>query len=198
MSNRMLGTIAMICAPAMLVEALIPGGSELPFVVGTASMVFMAGSFCSHIGLWRLAATGTSWWGRFVLGVQLLLVTLAFAFGFFEATGLVNEENILFVITDIAWPISMLWMLVCGITAAIVGRLQGWRRFAQLLCGLAFPSSMLIGMLGSLEMQGDLIGLVFFGMLAVFWALLGFAVRQSGDRVVVAAPSMQSSPNAVQ
>ena len=198
MNNRILGTIAMLCAPFMLVEALVPGGSDMPFLVGTCSMIFMLGSICSHSGLWRVAATGQGWWGRAVLAIQLLLVTLAFLFGLFEATGLVGEENILFTITDIAWPLSMVWMLAVGITAAIVGRLSGWRRFAPLLCGLAFPSSILIGIITGLEMEGLAMGLVFFGMLAVFWTLLGFAVRQSEEAAVPAAGAMHGSPNAVQ
>jgi hypothetical protein len=178
-NNRTLGTLAMICAPAMLVEALVPGGSELPIVVGTASMVFMAGSLCSQIGLWRVAATGTHWWGRAVLGIQIALVSLAFLFGLFEATSLVGEENLLFIITDMAWPISMLFMLVVGITAAVVGRLAGWRRFVPLLCGLAFPLSILLTMVGGLDMQSDAVGLIFFSMLAAFWMLLGFVVRET-------------------
>jgi hypothetical protein len=197
-NNRTLGTIAMICAPAMLGEALIPNGNDIPFVVGTASMVFMAGSFCSQIGLWRAAATGHNWWGRTVLAIQLVLVALAFAFGFFEATGLLGDENIVFMVTDMAWPLSMIWMLAVGITAAVVGRLLGWQRFVPLLCGLAFPLSIILGLIAGLDMQSNVMGLVFFGMLAVFWGLLGFVVRQSGAVAVPSLDAMRGSPNAVQ
>ncbi|MBC8074686.1 MAG: hypothetical protein H7Y32_01310 [Chloroflexales bacterium] len=189
MNNRTLGTVAMLLAPAMLIEALIPGGSEMPFVVGTASMLFMLGSFCSHIGLWRIAATGRSWWGRTVLTIQLTLVALAFLFGLFEATGLVGDENILFTITDIAWPLSMLTMNLVAITAAIVGKLRGWQRFAPLLCGLALPASIILGIVTGAGMDSDLVGYIFFGMLAVFWGLLGFVVRQSeAEMVPLVAP----------
>jgi hypothetical protein len=197
-NNRLLGTIAMICAPAMLVEALVPNSTENPFLVGTCSMVFMLGSLCSHIGLWRIASTGTSWWGRFVLGVQLLLVSLAFLFGLLEATGLVGDESIVFMVTDMSWPLSMVWMLVGGITAAIVGKLRGWHRFVPLLCGLAFPLSIVIGILGSFDMQSMEMGLVFFGMLALFWGLLGFVVRQSEEIPARAPAAMQSSANTAQ
>jgi hypothetical protein len=162
-----------------LIEALVPGGNEIPFVVGTASMVFMLGSFASHVGLWRMAATGRSWWGRGVLIFQLVLVALAFLFGLFEATGLIGEENILFTITDIAWPVSMLAMNLVGITIAVVGKLRGWQRFAPLLPGLALPTTIVLGMLLGEGMQGDLVGYIFFAMLAVFWGLLGLIVRQS-------------------
>jgi hypothetical protein len=188
-NNRTLGIIAMICAPAMLVEALIPGGNEIPLVVGTASMVFMLGSLCSHIGLWRAAATGTAWWGRGILGFQILLVSLAFLFGLFEATGLVGEENILFLITDIAWPLSMVFMLVVGGATVAAGRLHGWRRFAPVLCGLALPLTVAVTAATGMDMQSQAAGLLFFGMLAVFWMLLGFVVRQTE-----AAPEPVAAP----
>lgn len=184
MNNRILGTIVMVCAPAMLVEALIPSGNTMAVLVGMCSMIFMVGSFCSLVGLWRVAATGYSWWGRAVLAIELVLVSMAAVFGFFEATALLDEQNILFVATDIAWPLSMIWMLAVGITTAVVNRLSSWRRFAPLLCGLTFPASIGISLVGGFDFQSQAIGLIFFGMLAVFWALLGFAVRQT----VPAAP----------
>ncbi len=187
MNNRTLGTIAIICAPAMLVEALIPGGVDNPIIVGTASMVFMGGAFASLLGLWRVAATGTSWWGRGVLGLQLLLVSLAFLFGLFEATALVPDSNPLFTITDMAWPLSMLTMNLVSITAAVAGRLPGWRRFALLPCGLALPITIGLGAALGEGMQGDLIGVIFFAMLAVFWGVMGFVVRQSEAEPAAAA-----------
>jgi uncharacterized membrane protein YiaA len=186
-NNRILGMIGMICAPALLVEALLPGGGENPLVVGTASMVFMAGAFASLLGLWRAEATGTSRWGRGVLIVQLILVTLAFCFGLFEATALVGEEHPLFVVTDLAWPLSMITMNLVGITTAVVGRLPGWRRFALIPCGLAFPVSILLGMLTSGGFQANYMVFIFFGMLALFWAVMGLVVFQSDDAALPAA-----------
>jgi hypothetical protein len=193
-NNRVLGTIAMICAPAMLVEGLIPGGDDMPIVVGIASMIFMGGAFASLLGLWRVAATGTSWWGRGVLALQLTLVSLAFCFGFFEATGLLSDEDLLFTITDIAWPISMLTMNLVGVTAAVVGRLPGWQRFALLPCGLAFPATMVLSILSGSDTQSDWIGIVFFALLAIFWALMGFVVRQSAAPLAPSAvPSSRTA-----
>jgi hypothetical protein len=101
-------------------------------------------------------------------------------------------------VTDMSWPLSMVWMLVGGITAAIVGKLRGWHRFVPLLCGLAFPLSIVIGILGSFDMQSMEMGLVFFGMLALFWGLLGFVVRQSEEIPARAPAAMQSSANTAQ
>ncbi len=67
MNNRVLGTIAMICAAALLIEVLSLRGQENALITGIASMVFMAGWICSNIGMWRLRATGTGNWGRAAL-----------------------------------------------------------------------------------------------------------------------------------
>ena len=179
MNTRTFGTLAMVCAPALLVETLITGGREMPLVTGIASMIFMFGSLCSHIGLWRLAATGKGWWGRAVLGIELGLVSLAFLFGLFEATGTLGEGNIIWALTDIAWPLSMVFMLVVGVTAAVVGRLPVPYRFVPLLCGLAFPLSILIDVASGAGMDGQIMALTFFSMTTAFWFLLGLAVRQS-------------------
>lgn len=179
MNNRTLGTLAMVCAPALLVETLVTAGQEIPLVVGIASMIFMLGSFCGHIGLWRVAATGKGWWGRTVLGIELVLVALAFLFGLFEATGALGEQSIIWNVANAAWPLSMVFMLVVGITAAVVGRLPVPHRFVPLLCGLALPLSILFGVVTGAGMEDQSMGLVFFSMTTVFWALLGLSVRQS-------------------
>ena len=85
LDNRVLGAIAMICAPAML--GFLLGGGENALITGIASMVFMAGWICSNIGMQRMRATGTGTWGRTVLLIQLVGLVLAFVFGFIEARG---------------------------------------------------------------------------------------------------------------
>ena len=67
MNNRLLGTIAIICAPALLIEELLLRGQENAPITGIASMLFMAGWICSNIGMWRMRATGTGKWRRAVL-----------------------------------------------------------------------------------------------------------------------------------
>ncbi|HSH77693.1 MAG TPA: hypothetical protein VLA19_04075 [Herpetosiphonaceae bacterium] len=151
----------------------------MPLIVGTASMIFMLGSFCSHVGLWRGAATGRGWWGRTVLAIELALIVLAFLFGLFEATGALGESSIVWNVANAAWPLSMVFMLVVGITAAVVGRLPVPHRFVPLLCGLAFPVSILFGVATGAGMDDQSMALIFFSMTTVFWALLGLSVRQS-------------------
>jgi hypothetical protein len=59
---------------------------------------------------------------------------LAFLFGFFEATEILDENNLVFVVTDASWSLSMVQMLVVGDTVIVAKRLRGWWRFVPLLC----------------------------------------------------------------
>ena len=176
MNNRVLGTVAMICAPALLVEALILRQQENSVVTGIASMVFMAGWICTNMGMRRMRATGTGTWGRAVLLVQLVGLVLAFLFGLLEATRLLGRGSIVFNITDAAWPLSMLWMVAVGVTVVAARRLSGWRRFVPLLCPFWLPIAVVLS-----AAFGDAAGLVGLGYSAVLWALLGYVVLASGD-----------------
>jgi hypothetical protein len=165
----------MICAPALLIEGLLLRGEEDALITGIASMVFMAGWICSNIGMWRMRATGTGRWSRAVLLVQFVGLVLAFLFGFFEATGLLGENNIVFIVTDIAWPLSMVWMLVVGVTVLVAKWLPGWKRFVPILCPLWLP----IAIVGSFAF-GEAAGIAGVGFAAVLWALLGYIIREGG------------------
>lgn len=186
MNDQTLGNIAMICAPALLVEALLTNGEERPLVIGLASMVFMAGWICANTVMRRTRAAGTGRWGRAVLLVQLVGLVLACLFGFFEATGLIGDDNAVFVATDLAWPLSMLWMLVVGITVVVAKRMSGWRRFAPLLCGLWLPLGIPFQ-----AVLGEQTGSIMFGVSAVLWLLLGYAVRGGGQSVKAPEPAVR-------
>ncbi len=179
MNDRILGTIAMICAPALLIEGLLVQGGENAAITGIASMIFMAGWICSNTGMRRMRAAGTCKWGRAVLLVQLVGLVLAFLFGLFEATELLGRESLIFNVTDAAWPLSMLWMIVVGITVIRAKRLSGWQRFVPLLC----PFWLLIAILGSMALGDTAGGLVGFGYAAILWVLLGYIVFDSRERV---------------
>ncbi len=183
MNNQTLGIVAMICAPALLVEGLLLRGEENAVVTGVASMVFMAGWICANAGMWRMRATGAGLLGRAVLLVQLVGLVLAFLFGLFKATGLLGGESIVFTVTDAAWPLSMLWMLVVGGAVIAAGTLEGWRRFVPVLC----PFWLLVAIGGSVAF-GEAGGHIGAGYSAVTWALLGLVVYGAGQERVVAAP----------
>jgi hypothetical protein len=173
----------------MLIETLLTRSQPAPLSMGIASMLFMLGSFCSLVGLWRVAATGTRWWGRVVLAIQLALVVLAFLFGLFEATGLLGEDSIIWTVTDIAWPVSMVFMLIVGFAAAVARRLPAPQRFAPLLCGFAFPITMLIVTASGMAMGDTSSGVIFFSMTTVFWGFMALTVQQSEAAPVAGAGS---------
>jgi hypothetical protein len=131
----------------------------------------------------RMRATGTGKWGRAVLLIQLVGLVLAFVFGFFEATGLLGRESIVFNITDAAWPLSMLWMVVVGISVILAKRIIGWQRFVPLLCPFWLP----IALIASVVLGDTVGGLVGFGVAAVLWMLLGYVVF-SEDRQTAPTP----------
>jgi hypothetical protein len=168
----------MICAPALLIEELLLRGQESAAITGIASMVFMAGWICSNTGMRRMKATGTGTWGRTVLLIQLVGLVLAFAFGFFEATGLLGRESIVFNLTDVAWPLSMLWMVVVGITVIRAKQFAGWQRFVPLLC----PLWLVIAIVASIAFGDTAGGILGLGYAAVLWILLGYVVVRSDGR----------------
>ena len=111
-----------------------------------------------------MQAAGTGKWGRAVLLGQLAGLVLAFLFGLFEATGLLGRDSIIFNVTDAAWPLSMLWMIVVGASVIAAKRLSGWRRVVLILC----PFWLLIAILGSVvlgDMAGGFLGLGYAAVL---------------------------------
>ena len=191
MSNRVLGAIAMICAPWLLIGALLLQGREDGLITGITGMVFMAGWICANTAMRRMHATGTSTWGRAVLLIQLVGLVMAFMFEFFEATGLLGRESIIFNATDAAWPLSMVWMLVVGVTVIVAKRLSGWQRFVPLLCPFWLP----IALIASVALGDDVVGeLIGFGIAAVLWMLLGYVVFSEDRQTAPTPPPTPPAP----
>ncbi len=134
-----------------------------------------------------MRATGNGTWGRAVLIIQLVGLILAFLFGFVEATGLLDENDVVFNVLDAAWPLSMLWMLVVGITVIVARRLSGWQRFVPLLCPFWLPIALFLA-----AAFGEWAGLIGLAYAAVLWGLLGYIVLLSGDSCPQATPASRS------
>ena len=113
-----------------------------------------------------------------MLLIQLVGLVLAFIFGFIEATALLDENNIVFILTNAAWPLSMLWMIVVGITVVRARRLSGWQRFVPLLC----PFWLVLAIAGSAVFSDAAGGIVGFGYAAVLWVLLGYIVLSNSQQ----------------
>lgn len=177
MNLRLLGLCAITGAPFLLITYITFGAAlaeQKTALDGLYSLLYISGWMCSIIGLWHTRATGTGRWGRFVLVVQLLFLTLA------------NISNIMllaqiglhtkgYFILDLFWPVSNIWMLATGITVATAKRLRGWMRYVPLIVGLWIPVTLLLmGMFGKQSPAMLISGLYS----AIAWVLLGGVVYQ--------------------
>jgi hypothetical protein len=193
MNLRTLGTIAMICSPALLIEAIwtYGVGPENNVVIGIASFVFMVGWLCSNLGMQQMQAIGTGQAAKIVLRIQFVGIFLATFFGIFEATGIVSEDNILFIVADMCWPLSMIFMIVVGIMAIRAKRWAGWQRFVPLFCSLWLVVALLLGLPAQqypiFEMLSGLIG---FAWTAVAWFTLALIVRSNATLATPAAVTL--------
>ncbi len=173
---RLLGTLGMLGAPFLFIEGLAHGfhaTGNTP-LGGFLELFYLGGWVSSVVGLGMLHAAGRGKAGKIILGLQLLGLTLAAAFSLF---GIVlpnlSPDNLLYQITDTAWPLSHTFMLVVGIAVLRAKRLSGWGRFAPLACGLAVPLLIGVSIIG-----GEQAGVLFFGLYTwLAFTLLGHAVR---------------------
>ena len=183
---RLLGTLGIIAAPMMAVLGLyyhfgqVPNDQSTP-VVGVLGVIYIAGWMCTAAGMRWLGVTGTGTGSTVAFVAQMSGLALAavfslqeiFRFGFLEGSSLFN-------LTDAAWPLSHLFMLVVGGLVVKAGIWKGWRRLAPFVCGLALPTffiSMAIGV--------PAVGFVLFPVLtAIGFSLLGYAVRTSDRNAI--------------
>ncbi len=175
MNTRLLGIAGMISAPMLLVEGILNGFQQVEVnqLIGVLSLIYSGGWMCSVIGLRRLSATGSRVPGKAILVVQLVLLALAIAWALIHvANPSPNKDSVIYQITDVAWPLSHVFMLVVGIAALVARVLPRWQRITPLLCGLALPGAILGGVVG-----GELTGAIAFGVhTAVAFLLLGYTV----------------------
>ena len=185
---RVLGTVAMLASPMMLVEhylsRLADGDAERNLVMGVCSLVYMIGFACGAIGLRALRATGDGPAARAVYRVQMVGLGLAAVWAAWFVVTPHPEPTILLTVTDVAWPLSHVLMLVVGVLALRAGRLRGWRRFPALVCGLALPTFVALRGLG---VPPAVAGASFPLLTTLGFSLLGLIVFQSGPETPPAA-----------
>jgi hypothetical protein len=174
--TRVLGTIGMVTSPFFLLGFAVDGfkqgdASPLGAMLG---LVFTIGWFSSAVGLCALRAAGNRF-GRVLLGLEIVGTVLASIFQVYEAVA-PGSDSIFYMITDIAWPLSMLVLLISGIACIRARVLPGFLRFAPNIAALWLPVS--IAALGVLGTTG---GLIFAGIhVTLGWFLMGLAVFRAG------------------
>ncbi len=181
LSLRVLGILGIIGSPMLLVQFLLFGwidetNNRNHVVVGALGLVYLCGWMASVIGMRRLRVTGRGLASRIVFIVQLIGLLLAALFSIQELFNPSPDRNTLFFkITDAAWPLSHLFMLVVGLMVLKAGVWRGPRRFVPLLCGLALPAFFAVGALSGLRESAILFGL----FTTIAFGLLGYAVLTS-------------------
>ncbi|MBB6096738.1 hypothetical protein HNR42_000150 [Deinobacterium chartae] len=182
MNQKTLGIIALVCSPAMLIEGLRhnlkPVPNELTDPTGALLYAaFSIGWLCSMIGLRRLRAAGDGQAGRYLLDLTLASITLAILQTPMDLLKLPTSHP-LYLVTDLAWPASMLLTFVVSVAALFARALPGWTRFVPMLCGISVPLTLLLTLLLGRELPGLLMLL----HTAVAWALLGWVVYRSNPQ----------------
>jgi len=189
MSTRLLGTLGMLGSPMLLLGALLYGFGQDNQGAATFNLLFLGGWICNVLGLRTLRATGTGVPGKAILIVQLIGLALA---AVFEVMHIVdsnsNPDSLLFQLTDGAWPLSIIFMIVVGIAALRTHMLRGWLRFTPLVCGLALPFFFVLN-----AVAGRSVGVIVFPIyLTIAWMLLGYTVRMADQRMINGLPAHAS------
>lgn len=150
---RTLGLVTLLTAPAMTIEAARHGfqkvANENTDPIGALLYgLFSVGWLCGVLGLRWLRATGTGQAGRWLLNVLSVTVTLAILQSAMDLLR-VPTGNALYMVTDLAWPLSMVLTLVVGVAAIFSRQLSGWRRFVPLFMGAFLPLMVIQQALGA-------------------------------------------------
>lgn len=183
---RTLGLATLLTAPAMTVEAARHGfqqvANENTDPLGALLYgLFSVGWLCGVLGLRHLRATGTGKTGRWLLTALCVTVTLAVLQSGMDLLK-VPTGNSLYMVTDLAWPLSMLLTLVVGVATVFARQLGGWTRFVPLFMGAFIPIMVIQGALG-LNLP-----YLFEAHTILAWGLLGVSLITAAPRANVRTP----------
>lgn len=174
---RLLGFAALVCAPAMFVETLrhARNGPE----DGLSHLLYGLFSFgwlCALLGLRQLRAAGDGRFGRVLLTVAPITAILAIGQSVMDQFG-VPSTNPFYLVTDLAWPFTMLLTFVISVAALFARRLPAWGRAVMLYASFSLPATILLGVL-KVQLPFDTFG----PHTATGWALWGLMLIVLGRR----------------
>lgn len=187
MNHKTLGTLALTGAPflglGMTVEQLYKPLHDSWFT-GLWGLFYISAWLCSIIALQRLEVTGRSRFGKGILRVITVTLTLANVSNGYQLL-FPGEKTVAYYALDAFWPISNLVMAGVGITVIVARGLPGWRRYVPLAAGLWFPFTVLcMVVLGSWEAAIPLSSLY----TAVAWTVLAVVVLTTPAPVLTLPP----------
>jgi hypothetical protein len=189
MTNKQLGTLAIIGAPAMFLGVYLETSNASlkdTWFTGAWGIIYITAWMCSLLVFYRNQVAGDGF-GKWLMRVMFVTLTIANISNVIQLLAPNNKPAYFFYI-DMCWPLSNVLLLVLGITIAIKGRLQGAARYIPLAAGLWLPIA-----LGSLAVFGES-KLMFFltGLYsAIMWTLMGIVARnlpEERSQLVVQTP----------
>ena len=173
MNFKVLGIIAIICAPFLYVDFATSTPNVSTWKTGFFGFIYMVGWLCSVFALQRMQILGKTKFAKIAFIIQFVLLALAQIWNIWVMFGS-DYNNLLFRILDMCWPLSNIWMLVIGITAVKAKKLLGWKRYVPLIVGLWFPLMIIPAMVtGFFFLAGP--------YSAIAFVLLGFIVYKSRE-----------------
>lgn len=186
---RLLGLAAMIGAPALLIETARNGFAKVAneSTDPTGALLyglFALGWFCAMLGLHQLRAAGAGRLGRTLTLLPLLTIPLALGQTLMDLLK-VPTAHPLYLVTDLAWPLSMVLTFTVSVAVPLAGRLPGWRRLTPLLCGISLPLMLVLLALGI-----ELPGWTFGAHTALGWFALGLALFTLEPRPTLPRPTL--------
>jgi hypothetical protein len=181
-SHRLLGTIGMLVAPMLFLEGMLysfgyADGTKGRFVP-VLGILYLVGWAASATAMRQVRVTGDNAFGKTIYLIQMAGLSLAMLFNVQEIIYSSSDENSLFFrVTDAAWPLSHLFMLVVGVAVLAAKVWRGWRTVTPFLCGLALPAFFAVGPVIGREPGGMIFGI----LTTCAFMLLGYAVRTSQE-----------------
>jgi hypothetical protein len=148
---------------------------------GALSAIYMGGFVCIATALRFARITGRGRTGALISFIQIVGLLLAATWSVLTTVAFPGIPKTVWVVTDMAWPLSHLFMLAVGMAAWKAKVWNGWPVVTLLLCGAALP----IGMAARLVF-GD------WGMIITFAALTTISLAFTGRTILrdaAAAPA---------
>ena len=145
--HRVLGAVGLLAAPAFFLQWLgwlatpAPGPGVKSLGATLICVAYIAGFACSAVGMRRLRVTGRGRGAATVFGLQMTGLALAAGQQAHDLLGTRPFGDAAYMVTDMAWPLSHVFMIVVGVAVLRAGVWRGWRRWVPLACGLVLPLS---------------------------------------------------------
>lgn len=177
-TNRILGVLCIVGAPMLLSQFILNPSGETQLttsgrLIAFLGVLYMGGWLAGAVGMRKLRVTGDGVGSKVVFIIQAIGLSLATIFSVLDTVGF-NRENggLPFLITDLAYPFSHLFMIVVAIMTIKAKVWQGFSRIAPLLVGIAFPLTVAVA-----SLVGISIGILFFGGLTTIGLLtIGYTI----------------------